>query len=244
MLSFIKRILGRKNAVAPSASSVEEFLSQLNITTDNIDLYVKALTHGSSVKKQVESNERLEFVGDAVLGAAIADILYRQYPHKNEGRLSKMRSKLVSRKALNKLGTLLNIPDYLQHKIGVTEFNTANNYIGNAFEALIGAIYLDKGYNFTYNFVVERILQPFLDLDELDNEIRDFKSYVIIWAQKNKRSFEFTVSRMSGSGEESKFTANLLIDGEVIASGEGRNKKTAQQNAAMHAIPLLDIGEQ
>ena len=117
MLSFIKKIFNR-NTLAAEPSSIKEFLQQLNIQTDKPELYIKALTHGSYVKTQAMSNERLEFVGDAVLGAAIADILYQYFPDKNEGRLSKMRSKLVSRQALNQLGILLHIPQYLKHRIG------------------------------------------------------------------------------------------------------------------------------
>ena len=215
---------------------------QLEIQTDKPELYELALTHGSFVKRAIESNERLEFIGDAVLGAVIADILFKRFPEKNEGKLSKMRSKLVSREALNELGTLLDIPKYLRHKIGITEFNVTNNYIGNAFEALIGAIYRDKGFDFTYDFVVERVLDPFTDLEELDGEIRDFKSYVIIWAQKNKREFDFEVSRQVQTPEdEQRFIARLFIDGEQVAEGSGRNKKTAQQQAAKRAIPLLGI---
>ncbi len=242
MLNFIKKIFNRSSSLNEKPSSIDEFLKQLNLKTDNIELYDKALTHGSYVKTQVNSNERLEFVGDAILGAAIADILFDFFPTKNEGKLSKMRSKLVSREALNQLGILLEIPKYLKHRIGKNEFKISNNYIGNAFEALIGAIYLDKGYDFTHQFVLERIIEPFTDLNELDNKIKDFKSHVIIWAQKNKRSFEFIVDRRHPSVEEDeRFVARLLIDGEKISEGLGRNKKTAQQHAAKMAISELGI---
>lgn len=222
-------------------SSIDEFLKQLNLKTDKPELYDTALTHGSFVKSQIESNERLEFVGDAVLGAAIADILFQYFPGKNEGKMSKMRSKLVSREALNQLGILLEIPKYLKHRIGKNEFRISNNYIGNAFEALIGAIYLDKGYDFTLNFVLEKVINPFTDLNELDNKIKDFKSHVIIWAQKGKRSFEFIVDRYPDGEEDERFRAKLLIDGDLVSEGIGRNKKTAQQNAAQKAISELGI---
>jgi len=193
------------------------------------------------VQTQKESNERLEFVGDAVLGAAIAGILYDHFPGKNEGKLSKMRSKLVSREALNELGTLMLIPNFLKHRIGKSEFKSSNNYIGNAFEALIGAIYLDKGYDYTYNYVQEHIVTPFTDLNELDKEIRDFKSYVIIWAQKYKKDFEFKVYRNGKEEDEDRFLARLFIDDEEVAQGTGRNKKTAQQKAAEKAVQVLGI---
>ncbi|MCP4121195.1 MAG: ribonuclease III [Bacteroidetes bacterium] len=243
MLRFIKKIFGRSTESATVPSSIDEFLKHLHIQTDNPGLYETALTHGSYVQSQVESNERLEFVGDAVLGAAIAGILYEYFPGKNEGKLSKMRSKLVSREALNEIGTLLLIPNFLKHRIGKTEFKSSNNYIGNAFEALMGAIYLDKGYDFTYQYVNERIITRFTDLHELDNEIRDFKSYVIIWAQKYKRNFEFRVEKHGSDEEEDRFLARLLIDGEEIAQGKGRNKKTAQQKAAELGAEVLGIME-
>ena len=243
MLRFIKKIFNRNPELPVQPSSVNEFLENLHYETDNLALYDRALTHGSYVKRQAESNERLEFVGDAVLGAVVADILYKFFPGKNEGKLSKMRSKLVSREALNELGTLLDIPNYLKHRIGKSDFKSSNNYIGNAFEALIGAVYLDKGYEFTLNFVLEKVITPFTDLEELDSEIKDFKSYVIIWAQKNKRDFEFNVERHASAIDDERFVARLLIDGEEIANGKGRNKKTAQQHASKKAIDLLGITE-
>jgi len=243
VLRFIKQIFNRNPSLPEEPSSIDEFLDHLSIETEQPHLYELALTHGSYVKKQVESNERLEFMGDAVLGAAIADILYKLFPEKNEGKLSKMRSKLVSREALNELGTLLEIPSFLKHRIGKSDFNSSNNYIGNAFEALIGAIYLDKGYEETLSFVLEKIITPFTDLDELDNEIKDFKSFVIIWAQKNKREFEFRVDRHTSENDDERFMAHLLIDGEEVSNGKGRNKKTAQQNASKLAINVLGISE-
>jgi ribonuclease-3 len=241
VLRFIKKIFNREAQDSADPSTIQEFLAELGLETDNPELFDLALTHGSFVKRQVESNERLEFVGDAVLGAIVADILYEYFPGKNEGKLSKMRSKLVSREALNELGTLLDIPDYLKHKIGKADFNSSNNYIGNAFEALIGAVYLDKGYAFTHQFVREKIIEPLTDLDELDSEIRDFKSYIIIWAQKNKRDFEYDVEKIATDQDEERFVARLFIDGKEIANGRGRNKKTAQQLASKQAIDQLGI---
>lgn len=244
MLSFIKKIFNRSSSLEVEPSSIEEFLQQLEITTEHPDLYEKALTHGSYVKTQTMSNERLEFVGDAILGASIADILYKFFPDKNEGKLSKMRSKLVSREALNQLGILIEIPKYLKHKIGKAEFRISNNYIGNAFEALIGAIYLDKGYEFTHDFVLSKVITPFTDLNELDSEIKDFKSYLIIWAQKGKHEFDFKVHRQSSDTEEARFVAKLFVNGELISEGSGRNKKTAQQKASQKAIEILGILEE
>lgn len=241
MLSFIKKIFNRSSSLVIEPSSIEEFLSKLEIVTDRKELYERALTHGSYVKTQAYSNERLEFVGDAVLGAAIADILYKFFPKKNEGKLSKMRSKLVSRAALNQLGILIEIPKFLNHKIGKSEFKSSNNYIGNAFEALIGAIYLDKGYDYTYSFVLNKVITPFTDLNELDTEIKDFKSYLIIWAQKGKHSFDFKVSRQSSESDDERFIAKLYINEEFVAEGFGRNKKIAQQKASKKAIDILGI---
>lgn len=241
MLNFIKRIFKRTASLREVPSSIEEFLQQLRIKTDKPELYDQALTHGSFVKTQVKSNERLEFIGDAVLGAVIAEILYHYFPQKNEGKLSKMRSKLVSREALNELGILLEIPKYLKHKIGKNEFKDSNNYIGNAFEALIGAMYLDKGYQFTHKFVEQQVIETFMDLNELDSKIKDFKSHVIIWAQKNKKSFEYIVDKNGKGKDDERFLAKLLIDGQEIATGTGRNKKIAQQEASKNAIGKLEI---
>lgn len=242
MFDRLKSLFRRRPAAAAApADSIAGFLRRHGIGTTNYDLYETALTHGSFTSGPHDSNERLEFVGDAVLGAIIADILYREFPGKNEGRLSKMRSKLVSREALNELGTLHGIPAFLKHRIGKADFSSANNYIGNAFEALIGAIYLDKGYDFTYRYVREHVVSSFADLEALDQEIRDFKSYIIIWAQKHRKDFEFRVDRQPEDDEDTRFCARLFIDGREVSMGVGRNKKIAQQRAAEQAVRELEL---
>lgn len=206
------------------------------------DLYELAFVHrsasvllgnGTSV-----NNERLEFLGDAVLDAVIAEFLFDRFPGKDEGFLSKMRSKIVKRKQLN----------YLAHKIGVNNLVVSNsiNYrggkhiSGNAFEALVGAIYLDKGYNKTRDFIIKKILDNHIDLLELEHKETDYKSRIIEWAQKNKAEISFeSEEEIIGNSKIPYFLAKVLISNQLMGQGRGTSKKEAEQHAAEQAYYLL-----
>ena len=191
------------------------------------------LGNGTSV-----NNERLEFLGDAVLDAVIAEFLFDRFPGKDEGFLSKMRSKIVKRKQLN----------YLADKIGVNQLVTSNsiNYrggkhiSGNAFEALVGAVYLDKGYNKTRDFIIKKILDNHIDLLELEQKESDYKSRIIEWAQKNKIEINFeSEEEIGNSSKIPYFVARVVISNQLMGEGRGASKKEAEQNASEQAYFIL-----
>jgi len=186
----------------------------------------------------VINNERLEYLGDAVLDTVVADFLFMQYPHKNEGFLSQMRSKIVKRKHLNGLAMKLNLNELL---VSNTEAQSTKHIYGDSFEALIGAIYLDRGFEVTRKSLVKHILKRFVNLEELEKTEADFKSRLIEWAQKNKRdvSFESHIVYIGESETNPSFNASITLEGEILSNGIGSSKKEAEQNAA--AIALEEI---
>ena len=187
---------------------------------------------------QLINNERLEFLGDAILDAIIADYLYEKFPGKDEGFLTQLRSKIVKRKQLNKLAYNLGVSSFLVSNTNSQQ--TRVNLLGNAFEALIGAIYLDKGYRRTRNFVIRKILKKHLDVDRLARKESDFKSRIIEWAQKNKQDIRF-VSQEAAHADtnESFFKSQVMLVDKELGNGTGHSKKDAEQKAAEEALTKI-----
>ncbi len=240
VLDLLKNLWNRDKPKEVSNDDIKALFDHLGIETENPALYKLAITHGSYTDDS-NDNERLEFVGDAVLGLIVAEELFHKFPEKDEGQLSKLRSKVVNRKSLNNLGDKLEIHRFLLHKISDKSFESTNNYIGNAFEALVGAIYLDKGYAFTRNYLKERILGPYMDYNELEETIIDYKSYVIIWAQRHRRNFGFKLHSIDSEGHEVYFTMGFYLDGNLVTEGCAKNKKKAEQEASKKALEKLEI---
>ncbi|MBN9350217.1 MAG: ribonuclease III [Chitinophagaceae bacterium] len=221
-----------------------EFRKQLSnvlgFNPGNVELYRTALSHRSVREGADENNERLEFLGDAVLGAVVAHYLFMKYPYKDEGFLTEMRSKMVNRNQLNSIAV----------KIGlrrITLFNKLDNSLkvsqifGNTLEALVGAVYLDKGFDETYKWVARQIIRSHLYLTELEHIDINLKNKLYGWANKNGKMLEFeTISEKLESGRRF-FTIGAYIDNELIAQGEGFSKKNASQIAAQKAIEKLNI---
>lgn len=212
------------------------------LTPSKIRLYELALIHKSASivlpDGNVINNERLEYLGDAVLDTVVADFLFMQYPNKNEGFLSQMRSKIVKRKHLNSLAVKLNLQDLL---ISNTETQATKHIYGDSFEALVGALYLDKGFIATRKCLIKNIMKAYVDLEELEKTEADFKSRLIEWGQKNKRDIHFDsqIVYLNDSEVNPSFKANINLDGDFLSSGFGSSKKEAEQNAA--AIALDEI---
>lgn len=210
-----------------------------------LSFYDIAFTHRSASRLDsqgnVVNNERLEYLGDAVLGAIIADFLYNRFPQEDEGFLTKMRSKLVNRAILTSL----------TYEMGLNLFidsNAANaidksHIYGDALEALIGAIYLDRGYTAAKFFVTKRILPKYVDLYELEQQDTNFKSKLIEWSQKNKHSIKFETFEevVTNGGRQPKFISIVEIDSKETGKGQGSSKKEAQQNAAKDSLTKLKI---
>ncbi|WP_300107587.1 ribonuclease III [uncultured Alistipes sp.] len=201
----------------------------------NIELYKLALIHKSASfvleDGQTINNERLEFLGDAVIEAVTSDYLYIEFPDRQEGFLTQLRSKIVSRQSLNTIARTIGLD---RHVIANSNGSGNQKHIfGDAFEAMIGAIYLDMGYDFVNRLLINRIYYRYLDIDSLLEEETDFKSRLIEWCQKNHHSIAFETVHGSGySSNHPVFDSTVLIDGICVGHGQGESKKEAEQHAA------------
>lgn len=210
------------------------------VRPDNIRIYRQAFYHKSLLNeshKIKQSNERLEFLGDAVLNTVIAEYLFKKYPLEDEGFLTKMRSKIVKRKTLNEISETLELDVILSH------YNTttiSKSMLGNALEALIGAVYLDKGYKVAKVFIIQRILHKHLNIQELESTDDNYKSRLLETCQKEGREVHYEVVSQFKKRNRDRFKVQVLIDDVAIAQGEGYNKKGAEQMASKLALSKLD----
>lgn len=216
----------------------------LKYTPRNMVVYEQALLHrsasGNGLNGVKTNNERLEYLGDAILSAIIADFLYKKYPFANEGFLTSLRSKLVSRAHLNKLSHKMGL-DVLVKKNNQNP-SLSNSISGDAFEAFIGAIFLDKGYAFTRKIIVDLILEIYVDLNVIEKEDSNYKGRVLTWAQKHKKQIEYkVVKEIKTHNAPKQYLVNLFINGDFISEGCSFNIKSAQQQAAMCACESLNI---
>lgn len=209
----------------------------------NIQLYTLAMRHSSVAPKFMqevsESNERLEYLGDAILGAVVADYLFRKYPFKDEGFLTEIRSRIVNRESLNQLGKRLGLDELLEYDNSMRK-EAKRSLAGNALEALIGAVYLDHGFAATKRFIEKRLLSRYFNLEDLISTVHNHKSALIEWAQKENRKLEFRVHEDQQSGGRT-FNAEVILDHELIAKGQGSSKKRAQKDAARQAFSALGL---
>ncbi|TKG92357.1 ribonuclease III [Puteibacter caeruleilacunae] len=221
--------------------------SLLGFKPGNIKLYETALIHRSASETNsrgyIINNERLEYLGDAILGAVIAEFLYNRFPHRDEGFMTQMRSKLVNRSFLTQLTYQTGLYSYVRSN---TNGNIPNSHIyGDAFEALIGAVYLDKGYYAARRVIVKRVINRFVDLDEIEMHDANFKSQLIEWGQKYKKQINFETTEESSGTKGPLFMAVIEIENEIMGKGYGSSKKDAQQKAAKEAFQKVSsAGEQ
>ena len=231
------RLLFRKDRESYSC-----FYRILGFYPRNIRLYEQALLHKStavrSEKGRPLNNERLEFLGDAILDAIGGDIVYQHFEGKREGFLTNTRSKIVQRETLNKLAVEIGLDKLIKYS---TRSSSHNSYMyGNAFEAFIGAIYLDRGYECCKQFMERRIIEPYIDLDKLSRKEVNFKSKLIEWSQKNKMEVSFELIEQSLDKENNPvFQTEVRIEGILGGSGTGYSKKESQQNAAQMTLKKI-----
>ncbi|MFZ4105303.1 ribonuclease III family protein [Flavobacterium sp.] len=203
----------------------------------NLKYYKKAFTHRSSNILDDDglplNYERLEFLGDAMLSSVIAAHLYNVVPTGDEGYLTKMRSKIVSREHLNELGRDLNLIEFVESKVSPQHFG--ENIHGNLFEALVGAIFLDKGYDGCENFIQKRVILPYVDIERLEGKVISYKSLVIEWCQKEKKHFYYDVYDDNGIDGQRFFGVKLSIDDKVVAKSRATSKKKAEEIASKRA---------
>lgn len=206
----------------------------------NISLFVVALSHRSVKEGSEENNERLEYLGDAILSAIVADYLYKKYPYKGEGFLTEMRSKMVNRQRLNEVALKMGLKQ-------LTQFNKFDNSLktsqifGNTLEAVVGAVYLDKGYIRTRAWVVSHIINPHFIMDDLELLEINHKNKLYGWANRNGKVLEFDTLEERMEGSRRVFRIGATVNGEVIAEGVAFNKKDASQIAAQIAIEKLGL---
>ena len=207
----------------------------------NIFLYKLAFRHKSQAIELSNgnkiSNERLEFLGDAILSAVVADHLFKMFPYKDEGFLTEMRSRIVSRAQLNKLSEKLGIDTLITAN---SDNNIYRSIKGDAFEALVGAMYLDKGYNFTRQIIIEKIIKQHFDLHDLETNNTNYKSQIIEWSQREKRPVEFVIVNEVGHGYNKQYVVDVLVDKVSLGKGRDYSIKGAEQDAAMKALMQLE----
>jgi ribonuclease-3 len=203
----------------------------------NLENYKKAFTHRSSNRLDEKGNpmnyERLEFLGDAMLSSVIAAYLFTKVPAGDEGYLTKMRSKIVSRDHLNELGKDLNLIHYIESKVPLQHFG--ENIHGNIFESLVGAIYLDRGYIYCEKFIQSRVITPYVDIARLEGKVISYKSLVIEWCQKEKKIFNYDIFEDNAIDGQRLFGVKLSIDDKVIAKARATSKKKAEEKASQRA---------
>ena len=236
-MNFIKKILSKSRSTEDGIFfvTIEKILG---FKPNNIDNYKKAFTHRSTNKVDEKGNpinyERLEFLGDAMLSAVIAGHLFKEAPTGDEGYLTKMRSKIVSREHLNELGRDLNLLNLVESKVNAQHFG--ENIHGNIFEALVGAIYLDLGYTYCENFIQSRVIVPYVDIAKLEGKVISYKSLLIEWCQKEKKQFYYDDFEDNGIDGTRLFGVKLSIDHKVIAKARATSKKKAEEKASQRAF--------
>jgi ribonuclease III len=214
----------------------------LGLNPGNLELYEVAFIHRSATftlpDGQKVNNERLEYLGDAVLDAILSDYLFEKFPEANEGFLTKIRSRIVNRDVLNQLAISMGINKILLSRI--SSIHLTRNLYGDAFEALIGSVFLDKGFNKTKKIFIRNVLNKYLNLDEIVNTDSDYKSLVFEWVQKNKSNLIFTYNEEYDFNlKKSVFSTILFIDRKEVGEGHGSSKKEAEQEAARQAWKKL-----
>lgn len=230
---------------APADRPYYELLKRIFcIVPENVELYKLALVHRSASVTigggRAVNNERLEFLGDAVIEAVVSELLFIEYPDANEGFLSKLRSRMVSRETLNRVALDLGLDAMIvAHPSSLVA--SRNNIYGDAFEALVGALYLDKGYETANRVLIDGIFSEYIDIEALEQTEKDFKSRVIEWGQKHHRPVEFRSSECADHVELAPhFETELLIGGMRMGYGDARSKKEAEQIAAHEAFERLN----
>ena len=219
----------------------------LGFVPANLNIFILAFSHKSTSNAEkayaMQNNERLEYLGDAVLGTIIAEYLFKKYPNKDEGFLTKMRSKIVQRKSLNKIG------DKMGLDVLLSEYNhmrLSRSMLGNAVEALVGAVYLEAGYTKTRNFVIRKILKNYVDVHELETLDENYKSRLLEWCQKNGQSVSYKLLARYKFEKRDRFKVAVVVNGQKMGTADDFNKKSAEQTAsekAMYALGILVVND-
>jgi len=232
------RIIG--NFFSADRKLNKELKQVLGFYPHNLSVYKLAFQHKSAATELAQgirlSNERLEFLGDAVLSSIVSDVLYKKFPYKEEGFLTEMRSKIVSRKNLKRLAKALQLENFIIHNVSGTVYDSI---YGDAVEALIGAVYIDRGYKKADSFVRNRIIKYHIDIDELEFKEENFKGKLLNWAQKEKHTVVFQF--IDEDVDTKLITMALLINDQEITQSTAYSKKRAEQQAAEFACTKFEV---
>ena len=235
MRRLIKRILNNFSSDRQLLLQLEHLLG---FTPKHISYYQLALMHRSKPDEVTDSNERLEFLGDAILGAIIAEYLFKKYPYQPEGYLTEFRSRIVRRETMNNVALRMGLNKmvkYNQNDRGLSR----SHIFGNALEALIGAVYLDQGFAKTRKFILNQLVREYIDLETMESTDTNYKNQLLSWAQRNNHVLSFDTLEESMESTRKLFTVGIMINGDLMASGTGYNKKEAGQVAAKNALDKI-----
>ena len=219
-----------------------ELESILGFKIKNQSLYIKAFTHRSMNLRNEEgitiNYERLEFLGDAMLGTIVSAFLYRHFSEAKEGELTNLRAKIVSRENLNQIGQKIGLIGFLDQK---SKVNFGKNIHGNLLEALVGAVFIDRGYKKCSEFVMKKILGEHVEIDQLQHTVLSYKGFLIEWGQKTKKSIKFKTNTDNGLDPEYKYTTKVYLDEKQIVKARGVSKKRSEEKAAKRAFHAMNI---
>ncbi len=244
-MPFLKRLI--YSLKFPTKEADKQLFKAIKVITGerpfNLSLYKLAMQHSSIAavndRGLKESNERLEYLGDAILGMVVAEFLFTRFPFREEGFLTEIRSKIVNRETMNNLSRKLGLKNLIQFHQPKAALSPKSIY-GDSLEALIGAIYLDKGFAFCKQFIIQKMINPHFDLEELINTTTNHKSLIIEWSQKVNRELSFEIIDKDTKARNGQFVAQIFIDGEAYEKGYGFSKKKAEQDAARKTIEKLE----
>ena len=237
MRRLINRILTKSSANKQLLLQLEHLLGFI---PRHIEYYQLAFMHRSKPEDATDSNERLEFLGDAILGAIVAEYLFKKYPYQPEGYLTELRSRIVRRETMNNVALRMGLNKMVQYNQNDRGLSRSHIF-GNALEALIGAVYLDQGFIKTRKFILNQIIRAYIDLDTMESTDTNYKNQLLSWAQRNNHLLTFETIEEKTEGTRKLFTLGIMIDGELVADGTGFNKKEAGQVAAQKALEKLNI---
>lgn len=238
-MKFIRKFYS--GYLSPERSLARKIKSIIGFTPARLILYKLAFYHKSMNNLedgQSYNNERLEYLGDSLLSTIVAEYLFKKYPNKDEGFLTKMRSKIVKRNTLN------NIAENMQLDVILTDFSQgrmSKSMMGNALEALVGAIYLESGYSYTRNYIINHVLRKYLDIHELEEQDDNFKSQLLEYGQKNGLKVEFRLVSKYKLNKRDRFKVSVHLNNQELAIAEDYNKKAAEQSASKMAVKMIDI---
>ena len=212
---------------------------------NNIALYERATRHVSAAELNdqgiKESYERLEYLGDAILGMVVAELLFKRFPFKEEGFLTELRSKIVNRESLNSLSKKIGLKGLVKYHKHKGSSVSHKSVYGDSLEALIGAIYIDQGFRFTKKFIQNRLMRPHFDFEELAKTTTNYKSKIIEWSQKENKSIRFEIIQSNEDARDKQFISQIFIDDKPLEKGYGFSKKKTEQDAAQKTLELLKI---